>query len=63
MVEEKDLLPCPFCGGKAYYERIGTQRYSTVIQCEDCSCQLETGEVEWNAGSRWNTRWSKDENL
>lgn len=50
-----DLLPCPFCGGKAAIERPGTARQSCIVACEDCGCRLETGEV-WNMGERWNTR-------
>jgi Restriction alleviation protein Lar len=50
-----ELLPCPFCGGKAKFERVGNRRVSTIIVCTDCSCTLETGE-EWAQGSVWNTR-------
>jgi uncharacterized Zn finger protein len=49
------LLPCPFCGGKAEFERIGTRRQSTIVTCTNCGCTLETGE-EWGRGSQWNTR-------
>lgn len=58
-VAEDQLAPCPFCGGKAKYERLGTGRVSCIIQCEDCGCTLETGEV-WNCGLAWNTRWSAE---
>ena len=52
-----ELLPCPFCGGKAYIEQVGTNRYSTIYECGSCGCRLETGE-EFNHGSRWNKRAS-----
>lgn len=50
-----DLLPCPFCGGKASIERKGDRRMSTVYSCDWCGCSLETGE-EWDHGKAWNTR-------
>ena len=50
-----DLLPCPFCGGDAEIERLGTTRLSTIYQCTDCGCSLETGE-EWGHGDGWNRR-------
>lgn len=58
-VPEDQLAPCPFCGGKAFYVRVGTARVSCIIACDDCNCRLETGEV-WDCGKRWNTRWSPD---
>jgi Lar family restriction alleviation protein len=50
-----DLLPCPFCGGEAEIERVGTPRQSTIYACTECGCRLETGE-EWGHGTQWNTR-------
>jgi len=49
------LLPCPFCGGRAAFERIGDRRKSTIVACDDCGCTLENGE-EWDHGRGWNTR-------
>lgn len=49
------LKPCPFCGGKAEIERMGTPRQSTIYSCTDCGCRLETGE-EWSHGRDWNER-------
>lgn len=51
-----DLLPCPFCGGTASIERYGDRRQSTIYQCDNCGCSLETGE-EWGHGTQWNERW------
>lgn len=48
------LLLCPFCGGEASIERYGNTRVSTIYSCDDCGCQLETGE-EFH-GRAWNTR-------
>lgn len=50
-----DLSPCPFCGGEASIEQYGNPRQSTIYQCNNCSCRLETGE-EWEHGKGWNTR-------
>ena len=50
-----ELLPCPFCGGKAEIERFGTYKMSTQYACQNCSCHLETGE-ESDHGARWNER-------
>lgn len=55
MVEEKDLLPCPFCGGKAHFIRRGTAKQSCQVECTYCGCWLETGEV-WSSGEAWNSR-------
>lgn len=49
------LAPCPFCGGKAEVERVGSARQSTIYRCTNCSCSLETGEV-FNIGEHWNHR-------
>lgn len=50
-----ELRPCPFCGGGAVIEQVGSTRQSTIYACEDCSCRLETGEV-FKIGTRWNSR-------
>ena len=55
-----ELKPCPFCGGEAYIEQVGTSRHSTIYECGSCGCRLETGE-EFNHGSRWNERPQVDE--
>lgn len=62
MIAEDKLLPCPFCGSRAEYERIGTTLVSCIVVCTDCSCRLETGET-WNSGHRWNERASGPTNL
>jgi len=50
-----NLAPCPFCGSSASIERYGARRQSTIYQCDNCSCSLETGE-EFNHGAEWNRR-------
>ncbi len=53
---ESELLPCPFCAGKAEYERLGDGRQSCIITCTDCGCKLESNEREWTNGWNWNNR-------
>lgn len=55
MIEQSKLAGCPFCGGKAEFERRGNNRVSTIVRCEDCGCCLESPET-FNHGSCWNTR-------
>ncbi|MGN6147069.1 Lar family restriction alleviation protein [Rhizobium sp.] len=50
-----NLSPCPFCGHSASIERYGDRSQSTIYQCDNCSCSLETGE-EFNHGTDWNRR-------
>jgi Lar family restriction alleviation protein len=50
-----ELKPCPFCGGKAEFERVGTQRESCIVTCEDCGGRHESGDT-WDSGSSWNRR-------
>ena len=50
------LLPCPFCGGEAYYDRLGTPRVSAIVACGDCGCRMESGDTGENSGRTWNSR-------
>ena len=54
--ERAELLPCPFCGEAAYFERHGTHRQSCIVACQSCGCSLETGETGHDCGGMWNTR-------
>lgn len=56
MNDEDKLKPCPFCGGKAQVDRMGTNRASMIISCEDCGCTLESGETCINKNTYWNIR-------
>lgn len=53
---DEQLKPCPFCGGEAKVERMGTARASMIYVCDECGCTLETGETWLNSNCRWNTR-------
>lgn len=51
-----ELKPCPFCGGEAEFERVGTERYSTIVVCTECGARHESGDVREVAGISWNNR-------
>jgi Lar family restriction alleviation protein len=62
-VKDGELKPCPFCGGKANIDRMGTGRVSMQISCEDCGCSLETGETWIDENSSWNQRETNVTNI
>jgi len=37
LVTAKDLLPCPFCNGKAYLADLGDE--TSAVACENCNAQ------------------------
>ena len=59
-MKNNELKPCPFCGGVSKYMRHGTPRKSCIVQCDDCGCELETGEEFEQSGDQWNTRQIED---
>lgn len=52
----EQLKPCPFCGGEAHFERIGTPRQSCIVECDSCGARLESSEEGVRCGRMWNTR-------
>lgn len=54
-MQSENLKPCPFCGHSAHIEQRGDPRMSTIYQCDNCGCRLETGE-ERDYGAEWNRR-------
>ena len=58
-MENKDLKPCPFCGGEAEIGRIGSRHSSMIYRCTECGCMLETSEDAvslMNGHLLWNYR-------
>lgn len=56
----KKLLPCPFCGGKAEIERMGTGRQSCQVACTDCGARHEGPDEDEQSGDSWNRRAALD---
>lgn len=56
MTTNNELLPCPFCGGQASFERRGTPRQSCIVVCGWCGCRHESGDEGAKCGESWNTR-------
>ncbi len=62
----ENLLPCPFCGGKAELRQKGndfTAKRFLTIKCIDCHAQMTNGAIrnslEWLYGisvEKWNRR-------
>lgn len=50
------LKPCPFCGGEAEFESLGTRRQSCIVVCTDCGCRHESSDENENNGRSWNRR-------
>lgn len=56
---EADLLPCPFCGEKASIERLGTNRQSAQVSCDECGAFVESSDI--GICQQWNRRVSKEQ--
>ncbi|MBC7602748.1 MAG: restriction alleviation protein, Lar family [Ramlibacter sp.] len=56
MTEASLLLPCPFCGGEAEFERTGTPRRSCIVACRMCGARHESSDENERSGASWNTR-------
>lgn len=46
----KELKPCPFCGGKPQYDK------SYIIRCHDCGAEVIEESVDKNVKDKWNKR-------
>lgn len=49
-----ELLPCPFCGGKAHIIKDGIPY--VIVECECCFCRTNCNVTEAEAIAAWNTR-------
>lgn len=59
MTKAPELLPCPFCGGKAIYHPDHTTEYVDSIYCEACDAQVSDFNLSGGQGAcreLWNTR-------
>jgi len=53
----KELLPCPFCGGKAEsYVHVGKKRKSFYIECIHCESSIFPHISKKRAIEVWNRR-------
>lgn len=52
-----ELKPCPFCGGGAEIERMGTSRVSCIVACTYCGARVESSDEGEHSGSAWNRRF------
>lgn len=50
----KELKPCPFCGGKANVEQFTTKLFAVV--CEKCEAETDSYFHKQEAINAWNTR-------
>ncbi len=50
------LDPCPFCGGEAEFERVGTPRQSCIVTCRNCGARHESSDENERSGASWNSR-------
>lgn len=66
MNENKNLLPCPFCGGEAIIHTVEPHTHviakfmpdyggGAFIECKSCTCAI-SGETEQEAITTWNRR-------
>lgn len=51
-----ELKPCPFCGGEARFERMGTARQSCIVECGNCGARHESSDEYHRSGTSWNER-------
>lgn len=55
--QEKELKPCPFCGGQAHIMQMGFPHW---IYCEDCGAKIHGGKIgdgaEEASIKAWNRR-------
>jgi Lar family restriction alleviation protein len=51
-----DLKPCPFCGGEAEMQYIGTCCPLYFISCKECGCKQATSISKEAVIEAWNTR-------
>ena len=62
-MENTELKPCPFCGGKALYGKYeeGTDYIYTYhrIECVKCGANIDHNYISENVIKKWNNRYEK----
>ena len=58
-MSNKELLPCPFCGGEADIEGISEIHY---ISCKNCYAETRTYGSKGEAINAWNKRVEYNKN-
>lgn len=53
---DADLLPCPFCGGKAEAKKPDPSYEFTLIKCQECDAQTDERIDFADAAEAWNRR-------
>jgi Lar family restriction alleviation protein len=61
MSDAVKLLPCPFCGGEAEFQRRGTGRVSCVVDCTECGASHSSSDEGDRSGTSWNRRAAEAE--
>ena len=62
-MREKELKPCPFCGGEAKLKNSPyIEGYDYWVECEDCFVSTATYGVGAHAMVMWNTRCKPKKN-
>jgi len=57
MTLDKELKPCPFCGGAAKYEKIReSYDLEEFIECAYCGAQMSNYDESKGVEKAWNTR-------
>lgn len=53
-MDDRELKPCPFCGGEAYMINNRDGHYS--VACQDCYVETQSEKGKTKASTVWNTR-------
>jgi hypothetical protein len=61
MTEKKELMPCPFCGYKAFLCDDGNVFAKYFVGCMRCNCRTIKYDNAFSARKIWNTRQQSTE--
>ena len=60
-MNEENLKPCPFCGGKAILSAYGVNPSVFEIECTGCGCYQHEHDSKQNVIYTWNKRIGDNE--